>query len=202
MRIVNVTRFAAVLALAGVLAPAALAADGNADNGRRLFYTCMGCHGIENQKNAYPKYSVPRLGGQSAVYIAAALAEYQAGARWHPTMTGQAATLSEQDRLDLAAWFHSATAAAAAASARVAQPAALDVCIACHGQDGIGVTPEYPTLAGQHEDYLDQVLDDYRMGRRQHALMNAFAGQLTREDVAALAAYYAAQAGLHTPALR
>lgn len=202
MRIVDVARFAALLALSGLLAPVAPAAEGNADNGRRLAYTCMGCHGIENQKNAYPKYSVPKLGGQSAVYIAAALAEYQASARWHPTMTGQAATLSEQDRLDLAAWFQTAVAETPATRANVPQPAALDVCIACHGQDGLGVTPEYPMLAGQHEDYLDQVLDDYRMGRRQHALMNAFAAQLAREDVAALAAYYSAQPGLHTPSLR
>ena len=200
---VRIRGLATGLALAGLLAPLAMADQADPDNGRQLAYTCMGCHGIENQKNAYPKYSVPKLGGQNAGYIVAALTEYSAGARWHPTMTGLATTLSAQDRLDLAAWFAAARPEEAPApTATAAPPAAVQTCVACHGQDGVGVLPEYPTLAGQHEDYLDQVLDDYRMGRRQNAIMNAFAAQLSREDVAALAAYYVAQQGLHTPSLR
>lgn len=202
MRVPDTRMVMAAVALAGWLVSTTAASEGNAEDGRRLAYTCMGCHGIENQKNAYPKYSVPKLGGQNAAYIVVALTEYNAGARWHPTMTGLASTLSPQDRLDLGAWFQSATAGETAASGEVHKPAALQTCIGCHGEDGVGVMPEYPTLAGQHEDYLDQVLDDYRMGRRENAIMNAFASQLAREDVVALAAYYAAQPGLHTPSLR
>lgn len=202
MRVPDTRMVMAAMALAGWLVSTTAAGEGNAENGRRLAYTCMGCHGIENQKNAYPKYSVPKLGGQNAAYIVAALTEYNAGARWHPTMTGLASTLSPQDRLDLGAWFQSATAGEPAASGEVYKPAALQTCIGCHGEDGVGVMPEYPTLGGQHEDYLDQVLDDYRMGRRENAIMNAFASQLAREDVVALAAYYAALPGLHTPSLR
>jgi len=94
----------AAIALA-LFAGTGSAAD--AENGRKLAYACMGCHGIEHYKNAYPKYSVPKLGGQSAEYIVAALAEYDAKTRWHPTMQGYATTLSAGDRADLAAYFAS-----------------------------------------------------------------------------------------------
>src|SRR5690606_23384602 len=62
---------AAALALAAV-APAAFAQQttaGNAEAGRELTYTCVGCHGIEGYKNAYPHYHVPKIGGQSSEYL-------------------------------------------------------------------------------------------------------------------------------------
>ena len=176
-----------------------LADDGDAHRGRKLAYTCMGCHGIENYKNAYPKYSVPKLGGQSAAYISAALAEYEASARWHPTMKGLASTLSAQDRADLAAWFQGPQRAQAGAKPVGTAPATAATCTACHGQDGVGTLPENPTLAGQHADYLAQALNDYRLGKRQNAIMGTFASQLTRDDIQSLAAYFSQQAGLETP---
>jgi cytochrome c553 len=185
--------------IALLLAALALADDGDAERGRKLAYGCMGCHGIENYKNAYPKYSVPRLGGQSAAYIAAALAEYDAGARWHPTMKGMAATLSVQDRADLAAWFQGPQRARSGTQPVGTAPAAAAACTACHGQDGVGTLPENPTLAGQHADYLAQALNDYRLGKRRNPIMGSFAGQLTRDDIQALAAYFSSQPGLATP---
>ncbi len=182
-----------------LLALPAIAADGDAARGRQLAYTCMGCHGIENYKNAYPKYSVPKLGGQSAAYLAAALAEYGTGARWHPTMKGQAMTLSAQDRADLAAFFQGPERARARESAATPLPQAAATCTACHGPDGIGTLPENPTLAGQHADYLARALNDYRLGKRQNAVMSSFAAPLSKEDVAALASYFSKQPGLVTP---
>lgn len=189
---------AAALALA---AQAALADAGDAERGRKLAYTCMGCHGIENYKNAYPKYSVPKLGGQSAAYVAAALAEYRAGGRWHPTMKGQAMSLSAQDRADLGAWF--ATFAKKPAFApKGTLPDAATGCTACHGRDGYGTVPENPALAGQHADYLEQALNDYRRGKRKNPVMNTFASQLTPDEIHEIAAYFSLQAGLKTPSLR
>ena len=49
-----------------ILAPSLARAEGDPERGRKLAYTCHGCHGIENYKNAYPNYSVPKLGGQHA----------------------------------------------------------------------------------------------------------------------------------------
>ena len=176
----------------------ACAADGDAERGRKLAYACMGCHGIENYKNAYPKYSVPKLGGQSAAYIAAALAEYRAGARSHPTMKGFAATLSVQDRADLAEYFQGPQRARSGPKPVGTLPVAAAACSACHGQDGIGTLPENPTLAGQHADYLAQALNDYRLGKRQNPVMGTFAAQLTPGDIRALADYFAKQPGLST----
>jgi cytochrome c553 len=190
---------ALLAAIALLLAVPVLADDGDAERGRKLVYTCLGCHGIENYKNAYPKYSVPKLGGQSAAYIAAALAEYRAGARWHPTMKGMASTLSAQDSADLAAWFQGPQRANPGVKPAGTPPSAATACFACHGRDGVGTLPGNPTLAGQHADYLAQALNDYRLGKRQNPVMGTFAGQLTRDDIEPLAAYFSSQPGLSTP---
>ncbi len=191
---------AAGLALS-LLATVASAADPDPERGRQLAYTCMGCHGIENYKNAYPKYSVPKLGGQNMAYIVAALEEYDSGSRWHPTMQGYADTLSAQDRADLAAWFNSVTPRDSGSKQVGALPAKAEACVACHGQNGSGTLDEYPDIGGQHADYLAQALNDYRLGKRKNPVMAPFAQQLTRDDIAALAKYFASQAGLATPAI-
>ena len=90
-------------------APAAPAAAGalvgDPKTGHQLTYTCQGCHGITNYKNAYPNYHVPRIGGQSAQYLTNALMEYRTGKRKHPTMQAQAQSFSEQDIADIAAYL-------------------------------------------------------------------------------------------------
>lgn len=177
-------------------------AEGDAERGRKLAYTCMGCHGIENYKNAYPKYSVPKLGGQSAAYITTALAAYQSGARWHPTMKGLATSLSAEDHANLAAFFQGTEPARATAKPTGTPPASAATCAACHGQEGFGTLPENPTLAGQHADYLAQALNDYRLGRRSNAVMGSFGKQLTKDEIQALADYFSQQPGLRTPRLR
>jgi cytochrome c553 len=96
---------AAEAAAAPVSAPAAQPLVGNPKNGHLLTYTCQGCHGIAGYKNAYPNYHVPRIGGQSAEYLASALTEYKNGNRKHPTMQAQAQSFSEQDIADIAAFL-------------------------------------------------------------------------------------------------
>jgi cytochrome c553 len=95
----------AAAALALLAAPVALA-DGEA--GRLKSNTCMGCHGIPGYTNAYPTYRVPKLGGQSPEYLAAALKAYRSGERPHKTMQAQAANLSDQDIQDIAAFLATA----------------------------------------------------------------------------------------------
>jgi cytochrome c553 len=90
--------------LLSLSASTALAA-GDAEQGRYKANTCLGCHGAPGYSNAYPTYHVPKLGGQHAEYIAAALRAYAAGQRQHPTMHANAVTLSEQDIADIAAYF-------------------------------------------------------------------------------------------------
>ena len=67
---------------------------------------CIGCHGIPGYKASFPEvYRVPMIGGQSAKYIESALHAYKKGERKHPSMRGIAASLSDQDIADVAAYY-------------------------------------------------------------------------------------------------
>jgi cytochrome c553 len=73
---------------------------------------CIGCHGIPGYKATFPEvYQVPMIGGQSAKYIEAALQAYKKGDRKHPSMRGIAASLSDQDMADIAAYYAQQSAA-------------------------------------------------------------------------------------------
>ena len=67
---------------------------------------CQGCHGIQGYRTAFPEvYSVPKLGGQQSAYLVKALQDYRSGARKHATMRSIAASLSDQQIADLAAYY-------------------------------------------------------------------------------------------------
>ncbi len=189
----------ATLTLACAFLASPAAAQGNAERGAKLAYTCQGCHGIEGYRNAYPSYRVPKLGGQKAAYLVAALQGYRDGTRKHPTMQAQASSMSDEEMQDLAAYFSSiANETVAAGGSETAGIEAAQTCVACHGQNGISVSPTWPTLAGQYEDYLVHALNQYRDGTRTNAVMAQMAAPLTDEDVKVLARYYASLEGLET----
>lgn len=174
-------------------------AEGDPELGRELGYTCLGCHGIEGYRNAYPSFRVPKLGGQGSAYIQAALNAYRDGNRPHPTMQAQASSMTDEDIENLVAWIASAgqvqdtmtTESAAALTAAAA-------CVACHGAEGEGVIPQPPTLAGQHSDYLAYALEQYKDGTRTGTVMGAFAASLSEADIERLAEFYGSQDGLTT----
>jgi cytochrome c553 len=189
---------AALLFTASLFAQPALA-DGDVAAGKELAYTCLGCHGIDGYRNAYPSYRVPKLGGQKAAYIEIALKGYRSDKRPHPTMTGQASSLSDQDIADVAAYLASIGGETVAAGG--SENASFDkaqACTACHGSNGVSVNAMWPTLAGQHEDYLLQALVSYRDGSRVDPVMSAQAALIAEEDVALLAKYFASLDGLET----
>ena len=78
-----------------------------------------------------------------------------------------------------------------------ARPKATETCLACHGTNGVGITADYPSLAGQHADYIERALHDYQKGGRKNAVMAGMAATLTKQDIEELARYYSSQ----TPAL-
>jgi cytochrome c553 len=89
-----------------ILLSASAWADGDPARGKARAQMCEGCHGIEDYRTAYPQvYPVPKIGGQQAAYIVKSLQDYKTGVRKHPTMRGIAATLSDQDMTDLAAYY-------------------------------------------------------------------------------------------------
>jgi cytochrome c553 len=63
-------------------------------------------------------------------------------------------------------------------------------CFACHGADGNAVDPQYPRLAGQYDAYLQQVLHEYKDGRRNNAIMKGMDATLSDEDIEDIAAYF------------
>jgi cytochrome c553 len=179
----------------GCLVSHVACAAGDPVQGEKKFYTCYGCHGVENYKNAYPDYSVPKLRHQSSEYIIAALHEYQSGERPHPTMHAQASSLSDQDIEDIAAYLQS-TPIQPAASPPTPPKVAL-TCGTCHGANGTGVSaplePKPPVLAGQHYDYLVEALKSYHNKRRKNPVMDAMASALSDEDIKVVADYFSHQ---------
>jgi cytochrome c553 len=160
--------------------------------GKAISYTCLGCHGVAGYRNAYPNYSVPELKGQHPEYLVSALKEYRSGERSHFTMHSQAEELSDQDMTDIAAYFSAAPLTSGHRdAAQVPQVAGL--CVSCHGADGVGIAPLYPTLAGQHADYIVRALEEYQKGARKNLIMATFVAKLTSEQLEALAEYFSKQ---------
>ena len=185
----------AATAVMTLAVPALARADGDAERGRQLTYTCYGCHGIPNYKNVYPTYSVPKLQGQSPEYLAAALAGYRSGDRSHATMHAQASTMNDKDMQDIATFLAGKplTPDAGAKPEGQMPEKAQNVCVSCHGPDGIGVTGMYPNLAGQHADYLERALLDYKSGARKNPVMGGFVADLSKEEIREVAEYYSKQ---------
>lgn len=82
-------------------------AEGDKAAGKKLIYTCAGCHGVPGYSNAYPQYPVPKIAGQNQQYIVNALHGYQSGDRTHPTMGAQAQSLSDADIQNIASYLSS-----------------------------------------------------------------------------------------------
>lgn len=97
----------AFIALASI-ANFSAAADivGNAKAGENKVSMCIGCHGIPGYKASFPEvYQVPMIGGQTAKYIESSLQAYKKGERNNPSMRGIAASMSDQDIADVAAYY-------------------------------------------------------------------------------------------------
>jgi len=168
------------------------ALKGDPQRGKTLSYTCLGCHGIDGYKNAYPTYSVPKLEGQHPEYLAAALKEYRDGDRSHFTMHSQASELSDQDMADVVSYF-AGKPLTKDSKPQGTVPASAQLCTTCHGANGVGITVQYPTLAGQHPDYIVRALQEYKKGGRKNPIMVGMAAQAKDEDLETIAEYFSQQ---------
>ncbi len=192
-----------LLALAGTVSmvPAARAQD--AEAGHKKAAMCIGCHGILGYRASFPEvHKVPMIAGQNAKYLENALTEYKKGERKHPTMKAIAASLSEKDIADLAAYYETlgsgsvkTVAAAPAPSTAVEALLTKGNCASCHGADfNKPIDASYPRLAGQYADYLYVALKAYqiegnpRIGRG-NAIMVGQVGAFTHAELKTLANY-------------
>ena len=94
--------------MASSLTSLVMAADlvGDANKGASKVSLCAGCHAIPGYRSSVPEiYTIPMIGGQSAAYLVSALQAYKKGERKHPTMRGIAGSLSDQDMVDIAAYY-------------------------------------------------------------------------------------------------
>ena len=200
-----------LLALAGVFTVAqAQDVVGNRDAGKEKAAMCIGCHGIIGYQASFPEvHKVPKISGQNGKYIVAALNAYKKGDRKHPSMLGIAATLTDKDMTDLAAYYEShhgpsvkaVADTPAAPNAEVAALLTKGACASCHGANfNKPIDGAYPKLAGQHPDFLYVALKAYgtegnRHVGRANAIMSAQVKPYTRTELKALAEYMASLPG-------
>lgn len=203
-----IIKFAPIFALTAILsaplqAQAESLVDGSAEAGKSRALTCTACHGQEGN-SVNPLW--PNIAGQNAPYLLAQLQAYKSGDRADPLMSTQAMLLSDEDMRNIAVYFESLPAAAAA----VADPGTVDraaslyrggneaakasACMACHGPTGRGnPAAKYPALNGQHATYTAKQLRDYASNSRKSdgktRIMREIAGRLSEEDIVALASY-------------
>ncbi len=69
-------------------------------------------------------------------------------------------------------------------------------CAACHGENGVSASPEFPNLAGQYADYIESSIRHYQNGKRKNPIMQAQVKDLKAKDIMDLAAYFSSQKGL------
>lgn len=203
------TVFAFAVACVTALSSGAMAQEikGDAKAGQHKVDMCIGCHGILGYQTAFPEvYKVPKISGQGAGYIAAALNEYKTGARKHPSMRGIADSLTDQDIADVAAFYSANGAVEGAAplpeqpskqpSAQVAALLQKGACVTCHGSNfAKPIDPGYPKIAGQHADYLFVALKAYKVESttglvgRSNGVMAPIAKQFSNAELKSIASY-------------
>ncbi len=203
-----------LLALAGAVSSLATSTTAHAQDaaaGQKKAAMCIGCHGIAGYQASFPVvYKVPMIAGQNGKYLVSSLVAYKKGERKHPSMRAVAASLTDTDMADLAAFYETLGASmikpvadlpATAPSAEVAALLTKGACASCHGANfSKPIDPGYPKLAGQHGDYLYQALKSYATtGNPQYGRGNAImAGQVKQfklEELKLLAGYMASLPG-------
>lgn len=198
------TLSALVLCCAGTLSANAQDIKGDATAGAQKNALCIGCHGIQGYHIGFPEvHQVPKISGQGAGYIRAALHAYKAGERKHPSMRTVASSLTEQDIADLAAYYESNAsgvslpATAAEGPAKAAELVTKGGCTSCHGANlSKPIDPAYPKIAGQYADYLYVALRSYKTNDRPligraHPIMGGIAKQFSNNELKVLADYVA-----------
>lgn len=199
--------------IVALFASSALAA-GSAEAGKAKAAVCMACHGADGNS---PTDMWPKLAGQLPEYLVKQLHDFKSGRRKNEQMSPMAQPLSDQDILDVAAFFASQKVVRTdgpkdlvAAGEKLFQkgkgrPDTVPACMGCHGPAGGGKTDWVglmkvppttlaPAIGGQHAAYTANQLKAYRTAARNNDeahVMRDIAGRLTDAEIAAVAQYVA-----------
>jgi cytochrome c553 len=193
----------------GVLPALAQEADkaipkGDPEQGKALAESvCVACHGVDGQSSIS---NYPHIAGQIPEYIVRQLRHFKSGERVDPFMSPTAATVTEEDERNVAAWYAAQEAKPVAIKdeTQIARGQKLwrggdmakgiPACSGCHGPSGRGLSAQYPRLSGQFPEYITLQLNKFRAGERANdpeAVMRDIAEKLTDKDIKAVSEYAA-----------
>ena len=188
-------------------APFLAHAEGDPAAGQAKAGTCLACHGPDGN-SVNPQW--PKLAGQHPGYTRKQLVEFQSGEMRRDTMMApMIAGLSEQDMEDLAAYYAIRPRTGGFASEERVElgermyrggnlETGVAACMGCHGPKGLGdPLAGFPSLAGQHAEYVVVQLEAFRSGERSNdvnGMMRDIARWMSRDEMLAVAEYIA---GLH-----
>lgn len=162
---------------------------------------CAGCHAVDGNSAAAAN---PKLAGLNSEYLYKQLTQFKSGDRKNAVMSGMVANLSEQDMLNLAAYYSAQQPKPATSKDQAlallgqkiyrggVQGAGVPACASCHGPQGQGIPVQFPRLAGQHSDYIYSQLNAFRVGARANdgaKMMRTIAAKMTDADMKAVASY-------------
>lgn len=181
----------------------AQAQQGNVAAGQAKAAMCQGCHGVDGN-SMIPMY--PKLAGQVAQYITKELRDFRSGARKDPVMSPMAMPLSDQDILNVAAYFASlkpkpgfavGSPETIALGKKVYRggnaKTGVSACMSCHGPSGHGIPPRFPRVWGQHAAYTEKQLLQFKNSARANdeGIMTRIAFRMSEREISAVAQYMA-----------
>jgi cytochrome c553 len=188
----------ATLAAANTTPPAA---PPDLAKGQATAQVCAACHTADGSRGSPAN---PIIAGQHPEYLVKQLQEFKSGKRNNAVMKGFAATLSDEDMKNVAAFYASKSAKPGFAKDKelvklgeriwrggIADKA-VPACAGCHGPNGAGIPAQYPRMGGQHADYTEAQMIAFRSGARANsAQMSAIAAKLSDREIKAVADYAA-----------
>ena len=193
---------AVAMAPAAAAAEAAAAAKPDLAKGQATSTNvCGACHTSDGSRGSPAN---PILQGQHPEYLVKQLTEFKAGKRDNAIMKGMAATLSDEDMKNVAAFYAGKTAKPGFAKNKTLvslgekiyrggiAERSVPACAGCHSPTGAGIPAQYPRVAGQHADYTEAQLVAFRAGVRKNSpQMAGVAAKMNDQEIKAVADYIA-----------
>jgi cytochrome c553 len=196
-----ITALALMAAPALAAEAASPAAKPDLAKGQATAEVCQACHSADGTRGAPAN---PIIAGQFPEYLVKQLHDFKAGKRENAIMQGMAAPLTDEDIVNVAAFYAGKQAKPGAAKNKATvltgeriwrggiTDRMIPACAGCHGPAGAGLPVQYPMLAGQHADYTEAQLRAFRAGERANNVpMAGVAAKMNDAEIKAVSDYIA-----------